>query len=284
MPLYKQEVSKLLPGFRGDVAWIHKWEGHRGRAYWPGGESGVTLDPGADVGHASPKLTTNAYADLLNHKQLRSCYNAHGVWGKNAKLRLAQDKDLQSIRITRKDATELFPYVAQPYWKAALKRFEGLDRAPAEVHTVMLSVSYNRGAQNRHLAHLIPIIKEGRWDDLARAFQSMQQNHSLRGIRRRRSAEGDLFVDLREEPRENRRDLEDIEPIEPKGPSLLGEYLLKDRPRKVLIGVNPDKVWSLNEMSFYKRAVESELLSEKFLNADAHTRRHWNFRVKFMQM
>ena len=42
------DTATHLPSFRGDLLWIHAWEGHRGRLYWPGGASGVTLDPGLD--------------------------------------------------------------------------------------------------------------------------------------------------------------------------------------------------------------------------------------------
>lgn len=41
----------FLPAFRGDLEWVQDQEGFSGTPYWPGGVSGVTLDPGVDLGH-----------------------------------------------------------------------------------------------------------------------------------------------------------------------------------------------------------------------------------------
>ena len=43
-------LAEHLPTFEGDLLWVHQLEGHAGRPYWPEGESGVTLDPGIDLG------------------------------------------------------------------------------------------------------------------------------------------------------------------------------------------------------------------------------------------
>ncbi|MEK6709483.1 MAG: peptidoglycan-binding protein, partial [Nitrospinota bacterium] len=50
----QREAAQLLPGFAGDLEWVHARESHHGSPYWPKGNSGVTLDPGFDLGHADP--------------------------------------------------------------------------------------------------------------------------------------------------------------------------------------------------------------------------------------
>ena len=56
------DVDALLPRFRGDLGMVHTLEGHAGRAYWPKGKSGVTLDPGVDLGHAHAALGADSAA------------------------------------------------------------------------------------------------------------------------------------------------------------------------------------------------------------------------------
>ena len=195
----------VLPGFRGDIGWIHKQEGHRGWPYWPGGASGVTLDPGVDLGSADPELVLGGYRPHLSSQELSAVEAVMGIRGEDAKRVLGisisrtTDETLQSVRISRTTATEIFPHVARSYWEAIQARFKGLHHAwtdvavPAEVHTAMLSLAYNRGAHNKALKVLKPAIAEGDWGKLADLVGAMQQNHSLEGVRVRRRAEGELI-------------------------------------------------------------------------------------------
>ena len=64
-------ANDKMEGFRGDLSWVHAREGHAGKAYWPGGVSGVTLDPGVDLGHVRPELFETAYKELLTSANSR---------------------------------------------------------------------------------------------------------------------------------------------------------------------------------------------------------------------
>jgi len=185
----------LLEGFRGDLNWIHKLEGHAGKAYWPGGKSGVTLDPGVDIGHANPSMIERAYKDLLTPEQIAAVKKVFGIKQESARDALESDDVLKSIRISRAQAEKVFPYVAQPYWKTIVNRFPALadsDTLPS-VQTAMLSIAYNRGAFNRALDELKASIEEKNWSELADQIGSMQQDHSLKMIRKRRRMEADLI-------------------------------------------------------------------------------------------
>lgn len=184
-----------LPGFRGDIAWIHRWEGHAGRPYWPGGASGVTIDPGLDLGHAEPALIERALGNRLTKVQLDVVRRVRGLRGDEAKNALDLESTLHGIRVLRTTATEIFPLVAKPYWATLCRRFATLVEAstPGEIHTAMLSLAYNRGAGNRAIAALGESITATDWLGLADAVGAMQQDHGLEGIRRRRRAEGELI-------------------------------------------------------------------------------------------
>jgi hypothetical protein len=190
------DVSDKLPGFRGAVLWIHQWEGHAGKPYWPAGASGVTLDPGFDLGHASPKLIEEILKPRLSEEHYEAVLKVLGQRGEAAKAALAATPALASLRMSRLDAAEIFPFVARPYWATLLKRFPELDDAetPGEVHTAMLSIAYNRGAANKGLTPLKAPIAAGDWKSTGELIASMQQDHKLEGIRKRRRAEGELIL------------------------------------------------------------------------------------------
>ncbi len=196
-PAARSEVgSPELVGFKGDVEWIHKWEGHAGRPYWPKGQSGVTLDPGLDLGHASPALIEEAYSHRLSEEQSEAVQSVLGLKGEDAERALRANTVLQSIRVSRQEAGQIFPLVAKPYWNKTKTRFSGIssESAPGAVHTAMLSISYNRGASNRKLGVLADPISRSDWRALGNAIASMQQDHKLEGIRRRRREEGALIL------------------------------------------------------------------------------------------
>ncbi|MFQ5752543.1 MAG: hypothetical protein ACE5HI_11150 [bacterium] len=188
-------MPNRLNGFRGELKWVHNREGHAGKAYWPGGKSGVTLDPGVDLGYAEPAMVESIYRPLLTSEQYTAIEKVFGIRGDAAKQALDADPVLGSIQINRSQATEIFDFAAQPYWEAIIKRFPALtdpDTLPS-VQTVMLSLAYNRGALNRGLEVLKQPIEEKNWSQVAQLIGSMQQDHPQEGIRKRRRMEADLI-------------------------------------------------------------------------------------------
>lgn len=191
-------MSKMLQGFRGNVAWVHAQEDFKGAksCYWPGGSSGVTLRPGVDLGHANLGLVRDNYQDRLTPAQWEACVGAKEVRGTDAKNLLAKDPRLQSIHISYEDGTTLFPVVAIPYWKGVLRVFPSIlrDRVPSSVHTVFLSLAFNRGYANKELRELVAPLEVGDWRRLASMIGSMQQDHKLEAIRKRRKQEALLIL------------------------------------------------------------------------------------------
>lgn len=187
-------VADQLPDFRGDLHWVHDQEGHKGRPYWPGGASGVTLDPGVDLGHANPDLVRSNYRRLTSEGQFAAVDRVFGVRGHEAARALETNEVLQSIRIPGDQAEIILPFVARNYWKNVCERF-GVDRerTPPSIQTALLSLAFNRGAGNRKLRVLAEPLNSERWANVAVQVGQMQQNHALAGIRRRRQAEANLI-------------------------------------------------------------------------------------------
>ena len=187
--------SSLLKGFRGDLSWVHAREGHKGKAYWPKGASGVTLDPGVDLGYADSSLIEAAYKNLLTGEQFAAVKKVLGIKRDAAEAALKADPVLQTIKISREQADTIFQFAAKPYWEKIVKRFPTLDDADTlgSVQTALLSLSYNRGPNNPGLAVLEEPLANKNWLLVANTIGSMQQNHRLPGIRKRRKMEADLI-------------------------------------------------------------------------------------------
>lgn len=192
--------SWILDGFKGDPFWIHEWEGHKGYPYWPGGASGVTIDPGVDVGHMSDKLVPlfiDIYDNYLRSDEIDLLLRTRGVKGVAADdlLDSEEGRALRAIRISRAEAAEIFPFTLDPYWDRLKIRFDTIVEAPGAVQTVLLSLGYNRGPDNPGLDALHEPIARQNYEKVGNLVMAMQQNHRLDGIRRRRRAEGRLILE-----------------------------------------------------------------------------------------
>ncbi len=185
----------VMVGFRGDLGFIHAREGHRGYPYWPGGASGVTLDPGFDLGHVEPQTLTMYYADIFSTDELDEMKKALGVKGDAAKNLLASNPAWKSIKVSNAEASKIFPVAADKYWKGIVKRYPVLldNDTLGSVQTAFLSLAYNRGTWNKGLNVLADDLNNKNWTALANELGNMQQDHSLEGIRKRRRMEADLI-------------------------------------------------------------------------------------------
>lgn len=194
-------LSHQLPGFRGDAGWVHDREDRPwidGAPYWPGGDSGVTLRPGVDLGYADRSLVERNYKLQAPAKGWAAIESAFGLKGRAAKNCLARDTRFQLIDISYEEGKDLFPVVARPYWDGIVREFPDLLRedVPGEVHTVFLSLSFNRGWANPALDALRDALRRYDFSRLANLIGAMQQSHRLRGIRKRRRLEADKLRDM----------------------------------------------------------------------------------------
>lgn len=184
----------MLDLFYGDIKWIHAREGHNGKPYWPGGKSGVTLDPGVDLGYVEKPILDEYYRPLMSHDQYAEAVQVMGIKGEDARDILKQKRKLATFRITRAQARPIFEGVADKYWQKVTRRWPGIKEAPPSVQTALLSLGFNRGPGNRKLNVLDSFIKQQEWNGLARELEKMQQDHKLPGIRKRRRLEGQYIL------------------------------------------------------------------------------------------
>lgn len=226
-------------GFRGNLAWVHNEEGSGLKSYGtsvyypdsrkqPRTKSGVTIDPGLDLGNAAPTLIK----EVLNY------YNEQGL------LTVAQYKRLMlAVGFTKADAIEwmeenewafkpgkpggvrfavrdkhalfvLENYTADDYWIPLVKAMPRLkaikENYVAEaVHTALLSQSYNRGYYAT-IETCRKFVEIGDFGGMAFAIKGLKQStESSRGRRRREAA---LIVDAMYEKEKFTFTFEDLKP------------------------------------------------------------------------
>lgn len=189
-----------VPGFEsfhGDLGWLHARQGHVGKPFWPGGISGVTLDPDFDLRFQTLANIRRHYGELLTVEQEGALVRAIGRRGTDARDLLRDDAVLRSVRISREHALRVMPYVAVDSWQAIVHRFPAIELpdTPPAVQTVMLSLAFHRGAEHRELETLAFPIEMGDWRGLAMRIGAMQQDHVLPGVRSRRRLEESLILD-----------------------------------------------------------------------------------------
>lgn len=202
-PAPKPIQNLILDDFHGDLAWVHHQEGDYkskfpgdGEVYWPGGASGCTIDPGVDLGYVEFSMIEKYYKDVLTQDQMSRLKPFLGKKGDEANEFLkANKKTVGDIIIKPEQALKVMPFVADLYWDGVVKRFPrlGQKETPGQVQTAMLSLAYNRHYNNPGLKILKDSIADGNWAKVADLIGSMQQDHKLEMIRKRRKLEADFI-------------------------------------------------------------------------------------------
>jgi hypothetical protein len=115
--------------------------------YWPGGSSGITLGVGWDVGYHTRAEVAATWRELDSEILVR-LVEAAGPKGIDAQRLLPQ---LRSLSIPRSVAIDvLVRSLRDEYYPLVAQLFPGLERLPAEVQVVFLSVVFNRGPSMGH--------------------------------------------------------------------------------------------------------------------------------------
>lgn len=205
-------VHKL--GFEGCLPWIHNEEGSGDRYYnssvyypdsmsKPRTKSGVTLDPGVDLGNSSPKLCKEvigyfASQGELSSKQIVALKNAIGLKKEDAIAWMKFYIHLFKGKFNTPDEMDYFVmenYTAAPYWKPLKEHIPSIVSIKPlavrkAIHTALLSNSYNRGSvATINLAK--EFVEKEEYQGLARAIRGIK--HTIQSLRDRRDREALLI-------------------------------------------------------------------------------------------
>jgi hypothetical protein len=166
---------------------------------WPGGESGVTIGIGYDLGYTSKAQIEADFGPFLEQPARASLAAVQGVKGAPAQ-QLA--RGIRHIHIPLAAAEAVFYACTLPRF-ARLTRdaFPGVEKLPLDAQGALLSLVFNRGAslegdRRREMRAIRDALKAGRVSlaDIAAQVEAMQRLWpDMRGLRERRVSEAALI-------------------------------------------------------------------------------------------
>lgn len=163
---------------------------------WPGGDSGVTIGIGYDLGYES-RADLDREWPMLDAAVRERLSGVLGIKGRAAEAALDAVKD---IDISYEAATASFELFTLPRYAAqTASAFPGAASAPPECFGALVSLVYNRGAsmageKRREMAAIRDMIAAGNLASVPEQFEAMCRLWpSMRGLRDRRKKEADLW-------------------------------------------------------------------------------------------
>jgi len=168
------------------------------RPIWPGGESGITIGIGYDLGFATRPQIRDDWKDLPEQTVAR-LVEASRVTGTKARDLLPRLRDL---RIPFAHAAKVFYTRSLVQYAGETRRvYPGIEFLPADAQSMMLSLIYNRGTKltgptRREMSDLVPLVQQGDLPGMAAQFRSMKrlwQGAGLAGLLTRRETEARLI-------------------------------------------------------------------------------------------
>lgn len=195
---------KLKPSARSIEALIGYETG--GRTYyearlcrpsWPGGQSGVTVGVGYDLGYHTPAEVMADWA-VLGAVPAADLAIVAGLKGTRAQRAVRTGLVLRDVFVSWEAALQVFRTVTLPVWlERTAKAFPGVERLHPDVQGVLVSLCYNRGTgmsgdSRREMRAVRNAVARGDTAEIARQIRRMQRlwvGKGLDGLLRRREAE-----------------------------------------------------------------------------------------------
>lgn len=174
---------------------ILDFEGLNQPSEWPGGDSGVTIGIGYDLGYVTVDQFEFDWGPYFTADQLNRLREAVGKRGIAARNRATRFED---IRIKRKDAETVFIERSLPMY--ALKTemaFPGIPELPPDAQGALVSLVFNRGTsmegdRRSEMRAIRDAVPRGDLQEIADQLRSMKRlwvNKGLDGLLRRREEE-----------------------------------------------------------------------------------------------
>lgn len=177
---------------------ILSFEGMGQPRQWPGGESGVTIGFGYDIGYVSAAQFQSDWGDVLSADVMAKLKTAIGLKGLPAKNKAAQ---LADVRIDRGIALTIFTNKTVPaYVTQTRAAFPGFDALPIDAQGALVSLVFNRGAsmkgdRRKEMRAIRDAVPSGDLREIAKQLREMKRlwvGQGLDGLLRRRDAEADM--------------------------------------------------------------------------------------------
>lgn len=169
---------------------------------WPGGDSGITLGTGYDLGYESDLVQD--WQSVLTEEQIERLSEAVGKKGQSAKVLASRFKD---IHITNDQAKTVFINKTLPKYEDQTKKaFPGSENLPELAFGALVSLVFNRGGgmegeRRSEMRNIRAVVPKRDLTEIARQFRSMKRlwiNKGLDGLIARREKEAQLIEEARD--------------------------------------------------------------------------------------
>jgi len=141
LALTKSGIQKIIDFEIGSRAY---YESKLKHPIWPGGDSGVTIGIGYDIGYQSREQFQQDWQAFLSRSDLRKLQRTCGRKGRVASLYIRR---LSRIEIAYEHAFDVFINTSLPQYAEKTKQaFPGVEKLDASAQAGLVSLVYNRGA------------------------------------------------------------------------------------------------------------------------------------------
>lgn len=164
---------------------------------WPGGESGITIGVGWDLGHAHAGETTRAWKGKVTDSALALLVSVSTHKGAAAQERLPH---VRHLSIPWAAALEVFQVTTIPTWYLrTLRIYPQVEGLPGDCAAALVSLVFNRGAsltgdRRSEMVRIQELLRAGAYAKIPAQLRAMTRLWpTVKGLRRRREEEADLF-------------------------------------------------------------------------------------------
>jgi GH24 family phage-related lysozyme (muramidase) len=171
-------------------------------ANWPGGDSGITIGIGYDLGYTTVDRFESDWGDVLPASQMQRLKEVVGLRGLSARVRA---HDFSDIKIKPEDAKKVFAERTVPMEQTKARiAFPGFDKLPSDAQGALVSLVYNRGTsmvdkpgedKRKEMRAIRNAVAIGDLHEIANQLRSMKrlwEGKGLDGLLKRREDEAAL--------------------------------------------------------------------------------------------
>jgi hypothetical protein len=170
------------------VGLIDDFEGCTDTLVWPGYQSGPTIGCGIDLANIGIVNVKKIFSGVVEGNTYRTLLEATKVRGGKAESWSSRHQ----VRLTEHQVHVTKNRMLRIMWLYVESQFPGIDSAPGEIKTAVLSCAMNRGPYNKAILRLRPLVANKRYRELANVIQNMSNDHAERGLKLRRTREAEL--------------------------------------------------------------------------------------------
>ena len=183
-------------------ALILEMEGFSTKPDWPGGQSGVTIGFGYDLGYVTVDQFESDWGELVRPDASQRLKAVIGLRALRARNRIG---DLSDIRISRKAAEQVFGTRTLPLCELrTAQAYPGVNALPDDARGALVSLVYNRGTsmvdnspddRRREMRAIREAVAKGDLAEIAAQLRSMKrlwEGQRLGGLIARREEEAQL--------------------------------------------------------------------------------------------